>query len=354
MKRNQIFGIPTYDSLFKWVLSADSIRPSFFHAFIPDINIQSSERLDDHMNPLQELQLLRRAIHDKGITELVLALQQRQAKMEVHVADSYHDRATDLFKTIISHFDDIRYSFPQVPFDGKMDFVCKLDSGEYALVEMQILPEDFWDQRALGYVAGYFGNQLRKGASWKDIRKVIGVNILGGGRDEAKHWPDTPEQYVRYYKFQEQMHKEIPPRFLEGLDIIQYSLANVPDKIDSQEQKDWLCFFKSAQNMSEEDVKNKIKTPAVFEAFERAKLTSLPEKVREGYRNEEVMHENLSTHIAKQKAEGRQEGREEGRQEERAKAKAEKVAIARALLEKGMEMSAVQAITELSEQDILQ
>ena len=148
MKKGQVFGIVTYDALFKWVLSADSIRPSFFHAFIPNIVVQSSERLDDHMNPLQELQLLRHMINDGEITNLVASLKEGKPKLEVHIADSYHEKATEFLKSILHHFDDIQYSFPRPRFDGTMDFVCKLDTGEYALIEMQIVPQNHWDQRA--------------------------------------------------------------------------------------------------------------------------------------------------------------------------------------------------------------
>ena len=63
VRMEQTYGIPTYDALFKYVLSQDSIRPSFFHAFVPGLTITSSQRLDEHMNPLQELQLLRDFIH---------------------------------------------------------------------------------------------------------------------------------------------------------------------------------------------------------------------------------------------------------------------------------------------------
>jgi len=345
MKKRQVYGIPTYDALFKWVLSKDSVRPSFFHAFIPGLVIKSSERLDDHMNPLQELQLLRNAIHDGEITKLVASLKDKQPKVEVHVDNSYHDKATDLLKTLLLHFDDIQYSFPRPRFDGKMDFVCRLDTGEYALVEMQIMPEDQWDQRALAYVGAFYGNQLRKSDSWKSIQKVIGVNILGGGKDNLKHWQETPEQYVRHFKFQEQIHKEDPPRYLHGIEIIQYALANVPENVDTQEQKDWLRFFKDAHNMTEEDVEREIKTPAVREAFERAKLVDLPVTVREKYRAEEDMFDNLSGLMAERET--------KGREEERAKAEVEKKRIAQTLLKQGVEMSIVRNATGLSEKEIL-
>ena len=59
-----------------------------------------------------------------------------------------------------------------------MDFVCLLDTGDYAMVEMQVIPQNYWDRRALAYVAAFYGNQLRKGGKWEHhIKKVIGVNI---------------------------------------------------------------------------------------------------------------------------------------------------------------------------------
>ncbi len=352
MKKGQVFGIPTYDAMFKWVLSEDSIRPSFFHAFIPGIIVKSSERLDDHMNPLQELQLLRDAIHDSETTKLVTSLKEEKPKVEVHIADSYHEKASELLKALLLHFEDIKYSFPKPKFDGKMDFVCRLDTGEYALVEMQIWPENQWDDRALAYVAAFYGYQLRKGSSWKDIRKVIGLNILGGGKDDCKHWPDTPNQYMRHYKLQEQLHKEDPPRCMDGLDIIQYSLANVPKNVDTQEQKDWLLFFKNAHNMTEEDVKREIKTTAVLKAFERARLISLPDAIKVNYDAEDVQYENLSEYIeereAKKKAEGIAEGMTEGIAEGIARGKAEeKLSLVLELYHEGCDIQMISRITKL-------
>ena len=72
---------------------------------------------------------------------------------------------------------------------------------------MQVLPQNCWDKRALAYVAAFYGNQLRKCEAWKDIRKVIGINILGGGKSDEVHWKGTG-QYERCYKFQDQLHRD--------------------------------------------------------------------------------------------------------------------------------------------------
>lgn len=348
-KHGQIFGIITYDALFKWVLSSETVRPSFFHAFIPGVVVKSSERLDDHMNPHQELQVLRELLNNENTQELVTSLRENHSDLKVHIADSHHDKATEFLKNLLHHFDEIQYSFPLPRYNGIMDFVCRLDNGEFALVEMQIVPEDHWDQRALAYVAAFYGNQLRQKTAWKEIKKVIGVNILGGGKKRMRHWKETPDQYMRHYKFQEQLHQEKPPRYLEGIEVIQYSLGNAPQEVDSQEQKDWLRFLKDAHNMTEEDVKREIKTPAVLEAFDRARLVNLPKEVKDDYLDQEIRFENMSTYITEKKDEARKEGKEEGRMAGILEGKLE---TAKALRKQGIAPSIIQAATGLSIEDL--
>lgn len=339
MKEGQVFGIITYDALFKWVLSSDSVRPSFFHAFIPGIVVKSSERLDDHMNPLQELQILRGLLNDGETKDLVSSLKENHSNLKVHIADAYHEKATKFLKDLLPHFDDIQYSFPKASYNGTMDFVCKLDTGEFALIEMQIVPEDNWDKRALAYIAAFYGNQLRQKASWKEIKRVIGLNILGGGKKDHVHWNETPNQYMRHYKLQEQLHQENPPRFLEGIEIVQYSLGNAPKEVNSQEKKDWLRFLKDAHKMTEEDVKLEIKTPAVLEAFERAKLVSLPRDVKDHYLDQDIRFENMSEYIEKEKNKGREETI---------------LKIAKAMLKQGVAVSIIEVTTGLSSEEIKQ
>lgn len=262
MKEGQVFGIITYDALFKWVLSSDSVRPSFFHAFIPGIVVRSSERLDDHMNPLQELQVLRGLINAGDTKDLVSSLKQNHSDLKVHLADAYHEKATKFMKELLHHFDDIQYSFPKPSYNGTMDFVCKLDTGEFALIEMQITPE----------------------------------------------------------------------------------------------QKDWLLFLKDAHNMTEEDVKRQIRTPAVLEAFERAKLISLPRDVKEHYHNQEVHFENMSSlfeeQLQKGEAIGLKKGEVIGLEKGEAKVKQEIAKVAKALLTQGVAISIIESTTGLSSEEI--
>ncbi len=303
----QEYGIPTYDALFKYVLDKPSLQPSFFHA-LAGLEVTSATRIDEHMNPLQELEHLRTLINDEKTARAVSSLREKEGisvSYKKKGGERVHEGFTHFVKAILPHFDDLKRAFPRAHYDGTMDFVCTLASGEHAMVEMQVIPYDEWDRRALAYVAAFYGKQMREGDKWKNIKRVIGINILGGGRDGLEHWKDSPEEYVRHYKMQEQLHH--PARIIDGIEIIQYSLMHTPHTLEDREKKDWLTFFKKASRMTEEEVKRKIKTPAVLEAFERAKLETLPNRVREMYDIEESRYAQYSVHTQEQIDEGKAE-----------------------------------------------
>ena len=81
-----------------------------------------------------------------------------------------------------------------------------------------------------------------------------------------------------------------------------YNLKHAPidhqlGKEFSEEQRDWLTFFKNAHNMTEKDVIRQIKTPAVLEAFERAKICNMPEKVFKAYQKNKAHYATYSIHL---------------------------------------------------------
>jgi predicted transposase/invertase (TIGR01784 family) len=251
------------------------------------------------MNPIEKLKTLREFLNSKTTSDTVEGLSGSGAYVvKPSGLDSQKDDAATAFLTeMVGRFDEIKVSFPKQRFDGRMDFVCKLDTNEYALVEMQVISQDYWDRRALAYVAAFYGNQLSRGQAWKHIRKVIGVNILGGGKEDKAHWVDTPGHFMRHYKFEDQLNGK--GRYIDGIELIQYSIMQAPT-VPDQEKQDWLTFFKEAHYMSEEDVKSKIKTPAVLQAFERAKISKLPAEVQEAYEAEDEEYDRYSQHTADQ------------------------------------------------------
>ena len=265
------------------------------------------------------------------------------------------EEATVFLHNILHQFEDLKIAFPEEAFDGTMDFVCLLDTGELALIEVQVIPYDYWDQRALAYVAAFYGNQLRKKGSWCDIKHVIGINILGGGKDQTAHWKETPDQFVRHYKMTEQLHKE--NRIMHGMELIQYSIMNAPKSIENQETKDWLTFFQRAHFMTEEEVHATIKTPAVLEAFERVRYDKLPSEVREQYELQDKDYDRISEYTKAEKAEGEAKGeakglvkgKAEGLAEGLAKGKIEeKIETAKKMSTKGFPLEDIADCTGLS------
>ena len=332
----QTFGITTRDALFKHVLSDDIIRSQFFNAFVPNLKIASSTRLDDHINPLMELRHLRSFVNkqdtaktfgkiraDPGSFVVCKAVGSKlnnvnKADAAISSLDLVKDaKALACLLEIAKHFDDLKFAFPQLKHNAKLDFVCKTDNGEYALVEMQVQAQDHWDQRALAYLAAFYGNQLRKGGQWNEIRKVIGINILGGGTDNQVHWRSTPDQYERHYKFQEQIHKKTCERYIEGIELLQYSLSNAPGCLSSVERdkQDWITYFKRGSRMTQKEVESQIQTPAVLKAFEMATLSRLPKKVKSVYDAQNALYDQVSEDTAHRVAEGKAEGKTEGKAE---------------------------------------
>jgi predicted transposase/invertase (TIGR01784 family) len=301
---HKFFGIGTYDALFKHVLVDDNIRRSFFNAFHPNLTIVSSTRLDDHMNPINQLQPLRDFIHRKDTVSTVNRLNSSLGVWfgvmnQSHSPFFKDEDATIFFGKILSHFDDMRKYLPKAKYDGTMDTVCLVNNCEYVMVEMQVVPQKCWDKRALAYVAAFYGNQLRKGQGWKDVRKVTGINILGGGKSDTAHWKDTT-QYVRRYTFQEQLQTDTqghPQRCIDAMELVQYSIMNAPDTVlPGSEKQDWITFFKRGHRMNDQEVKESITTPEVLLAFERARLDNLPREVRERYVAEDLQFDRYSDH----------------------------------------------------------
>ncbi len=118
--RNQDYTVSTFDAPFKLVLDADDVRPSFLHAFVPDVGIVTSTRLDDHMNPLQEMQTLRALLHRSDTKRTIEELDEAQ-NVQVHLQGApeddlaLHPQATRFLRKMVASFDDLIYAFPSLP-----------------------------------------------------------------------------------------------------------------------------------------------------------------------------------------------------------------------------------------------
>lgn len=101
-----------------------------------------------------------------------------------------------------------------------MDCVCLLENEQYAHVELQVIPQNYWDSRALAYASSVYSRQLGSGESWSRLGRVISINILGGGRNGIRHWVGEND-FMRHYHFRDEAGHTI-----DGIEVIQYSIFN--------------------------------------------------------------------------------------------------------------------------------
>jgi predicted transposase/invertase (TIGR01784 family) len=301
------------------------------------------------MNPKQRSQLLRQYLHEKSTSDAAKSVSSPGAYVVRDPAVGNgppirDERATSFLNGIVARFEDMKGELSRPRHDGKMDFACLLSTEEFALVQIQVISEDLWDRRALAYVSDFYGNQVSMGHKWKDLRKVISVNILGGA------WPDAPDQFMRHYKFEDQLNGK--GRFIDGIELFQYSIMNAPT-VDGQGIKDWVTFFRRAHLMNEEEVAAEIKTPAVLRAFELAKISKLPAEVRASYEAEDDDFDRYSQHTAEEiskathnaKMDGQVAGKREGKLEG-------KLEAAQMMLKAGRPLNEIQEYTGLSSAEI--
>ncbi len=104
-------------------------------------------------------------------------------------------------------------------------------------------------------------------------------------------------------------------------------------KGDNRERQDWITFFQRAHEMTDEDVAAEIKTPAVLQAFERARLSTLPDDVRAAYEAEVREHDRYAQHTAEL-------------------TRMAKIEVARKLLAMNLTVDQIEEATGLSSEDI--
>lgn len=303
-----VFCNPTRDVVAKYLLDDDQIRNSFIRALTPFKDVASSKKLDNALRPLKLDQNLLNILKEESFVKFLHNPKILQSelfgfsKLDPETKEAKEIKITQHFlKHLRENYDEIS----RVLLDDKgpvSDVICKLSTGDHVLVEVQVERQDFWDKRALAYASMLFGNQLRKGDEWRELKDVIAVNILGTGRDEdRKFWP-SGSPYKRHFVFQDQLDKTETPLQLDNVQLIQYSLGNVDlENVQDSEERAWLDFFKNAHHYK--DIPHN--SPKIMKlAYERIVADNLPANIKELYINEEESFKNFKQRFEEERQEG--------------------------------------------------
>ena len=255
----------------------------FVKVFANLSNIKSLELPDDSLNQIQELTAAF-PLNSKTNAAFLNKIQTNQYKdIKIQCISSKKRTAcgdlipetvdSEILKEMSKVLSDIKNAFPPLERDSKLDLVCKLDDGEFVLLEVQVITQDFWDSRALAYASAFYGNQLKQGHKWSDLKRVIAINFLGKGgtKDIIDPWQEFPDEVERHYVFKD-IKNAVNEHTLTGLQLIQYCVPHLhkAGRLDDT-YREWADFFQNA-NERTELAAEQVKSAAVKRAYERARV----------------------------------------------------------------------------------
>lgn len=342
-----MFARPTLDPVAKYVLEDEEVLKSFVETFTGFSDIQILDKLDSNLNPLgrrfanlqealaqgkKSLQKMIKIDPDgqKGIFEVRESLSIGEEEEPRSVKEN---NLTKLVYEIARHHGDLTKLFPDAK-RSQVDVLCRYSQPdgigrkeEIALIEIQVAQQDYWDQRGLAYAALIYGNQLRRGDEWSQLKNVIAINILGGGSKNVQYWKTG--KYARHYKFQDQLD---PRNIMPYLQVIQYSLGDTDlssEEFQDESKKnlrDWLDFYRNCHQKGE--------VPE-----------GISPELAKAYKQQLKLLENFKTHESIVREAGKEEGREEGRIEEKRE-------TVKRMIQRGRSNEIIMQATELTEEEI--
>ena len=350
----QVFGRPTYDATVKKVLADDEARLDFIKTFAKLPDVVSTQPLDASLNPIRRMSNLKELLRDSKIVDYMEDVQQHPTQYKVMGYKKTSPLGTTFLRGVGAHYGDLLSLLPLEQRDSEVDVLCRLSTDEYVLVEVQVKKQNYWDKRALAYAAHVYGNQLRKGQPWKDLKKLICINVLGAGPESTRFWPKGAH-FMRHYIMQDQKD---PNNIIPELQLIQYSLGNVrgdeEELKENKDLKDWLDYYRNAQNLKE--IPEGL-SPGLHKAYELSKDTGLLEKERADYDEQDDDFSRYSHHIDSMKMEALEEGREEGIEKGKEEGKKEGIKeasleIARNMIKDHVKIESIISYTGLTEEEI--
>ena len=308
-KPRQVFARPTYDTVAKHVFQDDQARLEFIKTFT-GLSIESTELLDPSLNPANQHLELRNVINNQSVVEAMNDIESTDT-LVVKKNGKATTALGKFVKGISRYYEDLRKLMPNQDYNAQADVVCQMSNRDYAMVEIQVAKQDHWDARALYYAASLYGNQLKSGSKWHDLKKVIVINILGAGPQNVKTWKDSTKPN-RHYKFVDTVDEDTK-HIIPHIQLIQYSLGNTD--LTSQELagnkplRDWLDYFKNAHG--KQQIPDNI-TPGLKAAYEKSMIESMPEDIKMRYDAEDKIFHNYSQLTADLQTESFQKGIEQG------------------------------------------
>ena len=242
---------------------------------------------------------------------------------------------------------DIKELFREYPEDnlGILDLEVDVDDKEKVDIEIQLVQKEDFIERLLFYFSKLYTLQIKKGKSYKESKRIVLIAIIDFKLEITK---DIEKMLTKWKLRCDEKTEKILTDKIE-LDIIELGKVDKEYKRDIRNKKaQWMMFLNNPE--SKEVCKIMEENKGVKEAVVTIRKMSKDEKIRKlaELREKAIMDEkscyNTGLH------EGEKRGKELGIKlgEKQGKEK-EKIEIAKALLESGMNKKEVIKITKLDE-----
>ena len=238
---------------------------------------------------------------------------------------------------------------------GILDLKAKVDEETIVNIEIQIINRYNMIERTLFYWSGLYYNVLQKGADYKEIKKVIAINILDYNEfDEGPYHEIARLRREYLYKI---LTDKIEIHFIQ-IPKFKKQRKDMKTKLDM-----WMDFI---SQIDEKEVKNAMsKNKEIKKAQEEYEyLTGDEEERRIAFLREKALRDENSIFDAGKdigrkegKAEGKKEGIEIGREQGIEIGKEQgieqnKKEIANSMLKEKMPIETIMKVTKLSREEI--
>jgi predicted transposase/invertase (TIGR01784 family) len=254
------------------------------------------------------------------------------------------DILISFINSIVSEQDRVKDVSLTNPYNNKdfrgdklsiLDIKAIDESGRQYNIEMQMIDEVSYDQRALYYWSKIYTEQLKQGYHYDALKKTIGIHILNFNffNEEKEYHNVFKILNARTYKA---CFEDFELHFIE-LEKFDKSLESLRTTLDR-----WTNFLKKAEVYSIDKIPLELShEPAIKKAIEVLDTLYLTDEERAVYEAQLKWLRDEAGAVLRAEQKGEQKGRYE-----------EKLEVARNLLSKGIDASIVAEATKLSNETI--
>ncbi|MEY4531014.1 MAG: hypothetical protein RLZZ156_1735 [Deinococcota bacterium] len=234
------------------------------------------------------------------------------------------------------------------------DIYCQGTNGEYFIVEIQKIKQDFFKDRTLFYATFPIQQQAQKGAWDFKLAPVYCIAVLDFTFDDDR----ANSHEVVHKVYLKDQHNNI---FSDKLTLMYLEMPNFKKGLEELETRldKWLFFINNLDDL--QSIPELLKDEVFNSAFEVAKYSKLDQKGRDMYEYSlKIVRDNYATQKTAFRegrdagiAEGKAEGKAEGEAIGEARGKLEtKLEIAKNLKAAGLTLEQIQTATGLSAEEL--